>query len=184
MQHKVKNSQLIPALNALAALVVWLKPGKLAFRIGQLKAAIEPEAIRIQREHQRLIDAHVLFDVAAPKAGDATPADDQQRKRRVRTNEMGVEVFDFGSKQKEFDDEFRKLMDDDTPLTVTRLLTLADIEAIERYRVEPKRDRGGSVAELPPVDFAALLPFMDQDDLVADGDADAPRDPLAAVDRI
>lgn len=162
--RKFKNSTYIPALNALAALITWLKPGMLSFRFGQLKSAIEPVAVRIEKEHQGMIDEHVLFDVEQPKdEHDKRTPDELPRKRRIRIGDTGLPEFDFGQKAATFREKYRELIEGETEITFTRLITEDDINRIEKERRETKpKGPDGQVVELPPVDFSALMPFMEE----------------------
>jgi hypothetical protein len=167
LKHTTKNSHFIPALNALAALTQWLKPGLLSFRLGQLKSAVEPTAVSIEKQHQALIDECVIFDHEAPSGpDDKRVTDDRPKKRRTKLDEQGRSVYDFGTRASEFERRYKELIDGETTIVVTRLITEADIEAIEKNRIEPKRKKlkDGTVEtqEMPPVDFAALMPFMEQ----------------------
>lgn len=154
---EVQNPKVIPLFNELAKALLWLKPGKLSWKVSRIKDACEKPAMQYQKAKEAMIDDLVEFE---------PQEEGKQRVRKKRLHPTGVEVWDFGANETEFERRDRELSDAVTEITVPTMLTEADIEAFEKQRVDkaPVDAQGKVVAG---VDFSLLMPVIELEDAPA-----------------
>lgn len=159
--RRIPNRQIVPAATALGALAAWLKPGKLAFRVGQLRAALNPVAEALARENERLLDAFAIFETVGG-----------ERRRKTIDLGNGMQKFVLTDEAAYLAAE-RDLFEGDSEIVYTTLLTEDHVNAIESHyapdalRALARAARGDDPApgesfpSFPRVDFLALACVMD-----------------------
>lgn len=147
----LKNKELIPLLNNLAALLRWLRPGKLAVKAARIKAAVEPLAVTFNEQQEKMIDEMCQKD---EKGG---------RKKKPHAYLGGLEIWDFGDREKEFETRNKEMNDAEIEVTFGQLFTETDIEKIEKTERIDKQPKGGNGEFVPAPDFTALLVVIDED---------------------
>lgn len=141
----LSNQQLIPIINNLVALLAWLKPGTLSFRLGQLKKEVlspagllEEEQVKLQREFFMHDETGIVI-----KQGKPVPLD--------------------GKSEAEFTERLDDLMNQEVTLRLPEVTQAFLEQSFEKDRLnEPKplyRD-GMLIDTEPTVDFVALLPLF------------------------
>lgn len=158
MRIKVENGALLGAVNALGALAQWVRPGKIAFLLGQLSYALQSTAKLLHDQREALIDELVVMVPREPGEGEVVPEGAEPEQVRKTVPGQYGEEYDFGPRRKEFERRNRELLDTVTEVDVQRLLTEADIERIEQ---DIDKGKGRKAENLPAVDFAALSPLIE-----------------------
>src|SRR4051812_21908565 len=161
MELAIENAKVIALFNESAALQQWLRPGFLSFLMGQYVAALEPHALRIERERNAMLDEAAMK--YADTNADGTP---HPRAGQHVTEQRGAATITL-YRSKEAGEDFRRreaeLYAGRSIIHVERKITIADIEKIERERLShPRVDPTNPAASTEfAVNFAALMPIID-----------------------
>lgn len=155
-EQELTNRQIVDAHAAATTLASALRPGLFAFRVGEIKAALAPQA-----EHVETQRAEMLRD-AAKKDEHGNPVTQDAGAGRV------LVLFDTPAAQKAFAERERDLY------AATSLVRAPRLKVSDLPKIDSERRANADVS----VDFDALMPFVVDDTAGStngtNGDAPAP----------
>lgn len=162
----VKGSHLIPAVNALATLVAWLRPGYLAFIVGEHLEGLRPHATRVYAERERMLDEAALLEPETIQGGgpDDGKPNPKAGQRVVVTRADGTTLTPFRTKEAgvEFARREAELYDVAITVHVGERLTRAHMRMIDAERLPAPRSINGAPPPAEGIDFAGLLVLVDE----------------------
>ncbi len=144
---KLKNSEALALAEHLARLQACLRPGRLWFLIGRLLSAASPVAEAVDKQRQALIDDCCEHD------GDGEKPSRRLVTKTVNGQEQETVVWKDITGE-EFTARHKELMDTVTEIHVPALLSMADIEALDKNRLDNITTSVDSTALYPVINFA------------------------------
>lgn len=150
----IPTARIRSSAQALAILAAQLDGGILSYRIGGILDVIQPDADRLGRALEGIIERHVAFDVVPASGGNG-----QGRKRRTIETPDGGREWDILDRAAYYAEEEALLAGEQT-FSLPWLLTEDHIRAIPKYWL-PLPPNGRRM----PINFAAIRPFMRGDEV-------------------